>query len=205
MMKSIVGFKKKSVLFLLVIVVFIATILTFLFSQVNAYAQEETLEQRIERLTSSDVINIDGGISVDEFTQRVKSGNYHNPAYLYSTPHNGIITELIPEELFYTPNTYSYMGKEWGFMLHTEQQYAAWHSWLVLIDFEIANFQTENGNSRNQFVNYRMENLINMYFSTSLNSDGTHTIVAPNSYAGFDIYITDIARMQNYLMKTNQT
>lgn len=185
---------KNKVFWVLLFILFVS-VLCFLFTQFfKAYAQdEETIEEKIERVTSTNTVNVEGGIDIGVFTQRIKSGHYHNSAYINGTPFNGIITELIPEEFFYTPGTYSYMGTEWGFMLHTEQQYAAWHSWLVLIDFEISNFEDASGNPTNQFVRYRMENLINMYFSTSKNQDGTYSIMQPNSYAGFEIYITDIS------------
>lgn len=102
--------KRKLFCTCLVFVLAIAAIFQFNFST-PVYGQESTanLEQLVKEYTDSDILyGEDASYTIHWYAQ-----NYKNPDYFH------YIYKIIPQELFLSNVSYSYMGKEYGFYIKT--------------------------------------------------------------------------------------
>lgn len=203
--------KKSSVLLCLLLLVSMTVAVGFSFNRTSAQAL--THSEWLEQVTSTDTVQVDGGIHIRDFAQNVKDGKYD---ILGVSSLTGKITNLIPEYYFYTPGTHQYMGTAWGFVLITEPGYNGHNqNWLMLIDFSVR-YQNEHindeiGNDKpsvepsteprpvESYVKHGMENLLNICLQTVRQPDNSYHIQEVRAQ-GCDFYITDIlamARLRN--------
>ena len=123
--------KRKLFCTCLVFVLAIAAIFQFNFST-PVYGQESTanLEQLVKEYTDSDILyGEDASYTIHWYAQ-----NYKNPDYFH------YIYKIIPQELFLSNVSYSYMGKEYGFYIKTTSS----RSELIVIDFDVSNIEKGN-------------------------------------------------------------
>ena len=127
--------RKSSVLLCLLLLVTMTVAVGFSFNRTSAQAL--TWDEWLEQVTSTDTVQVDGGIDIRDFAQNVKDKKYE---LLGVNNLTGRITNLVPDYYFYTPGIYEYMGREWGFVLITVQGNNGYsNNWLLLINFSIGN------------------------------------------------------------------
>ncbi len=167
--------------------------------------QEETLEEKLKRFTSSDIL--DGESELD---LKTATYDYRNGAFGLNGPYNGfviteVITKIIPEELFYTPGTYVHVGTEYAIVMRTIANSSTgngWVSWFIIVDFNLT-FAMQSEVDENDHVTttdiplltepkYEVEILLNRQVQTLYDSNDVLTIVDYNDYCNDDTYVYDV-------------
>lgn len=136
-------------------------------STTQAFADSETLEQKIVRFTSSDLLDgeQEGGTDIRTFATKYKKDEYRPAGYTGSYPITEIISKVLPIELFYTEGAHVYMGGEYGFIVYTytNNNGISYFSQFLIIDFTFSLASDKYGTEINNQPTYRMETLIQQF------------------------------------------
>ncbi len=167
---------KKIILFLMAINMCLIPFFTGInMNEAYAEQQNETLEQKIERFTSSDLLDgeNENGETIQTFSNKYKAGEYNlffHDAYGYVI--TDIIKKVIPIELLYSIGTHVYMGKEYGIIVNTEvvEFDNEYMSEFLLIDFNISLEHRENFSNTDN-MGYKMETTLNGELRTRIDDN----------------------------------
>lgn len=189
-------FNKKTIIISLLFVLSLTLFAVLNISTTYASAESETLEQKIVRFTSSDLLDgeQEGGTDIRSFAQKYKNDEYR-AGYTGSYPITSIISKVLPLELFYTEGAHVYMGSEYGFIVYTytNNSGVSYFSQFLIIDFTFSLAHDKYGTAVTNQPTYRMETLIQQFVEvTRENETSDWNVIQPQSRLGTDIYLKNV-------------
>lgn len=190
-------FNKKTIIISLLFVLSLTLFAVLNISTTYASAESETLEQKIVRFTSSDLLDgeQEGGTDIRSFAQKYKNDEYRPAGYTGSYPITSIISKVLPLELFYTEGAHVYMGSEYGFIVYTytNNSGVSYFSQFLIIDFTFSLAHDKYGTAVTNQPTYRMETLIQQFVEvTRENETSDWNVIQPQSWLGTDIYLKNV-------------